>query len=485
MTGAAKMLRQSGGAISLTADITRLGMFVIEVNRKSSESDLSLLPSLLASYSGHIARIDCMEYVDENVVNKASALAAQANVEFRMMVSKKNRVATHYPNKFIHFSDNTEAMLRGEFSAIRPKYAEISITLTCNFRCHQCTSGTWKAHQRINGYPRKIMGWERIKQLIDICKDAGIETVLFAAGGEPTLHPDLLRTIRYSKHMGLTVGLYSNGSFTYGDQEIAELLEHTDLFRISLHAVTPQEHAAFHGIRSKTMVGRVLKNIETTARLNRKMKTNFGLNNIFNHRNASSICSITDFIANIAANNTGGLAFSQFGPEIKMRPSDTWGIEDNAAVSQFDRGFYDELSATIDVYTRPRLEALGVDVFSTNWSKDDLGHDYQCCSGTGWYLTEVDPDGNVFFCTQHSGNENFRIGNVFKQSIEEIWNGTRRQHLLTEHRDFSKCPVSCKQRPMNRICADITKMSKTKQSLSFIEEWIDFARSSTIKNSFI
>ena len=108
-------------------------------------------------------------------------------------------------------------MLRGDTEAIRPVYAEISITLTCNFSCHQCTSGTWKSEISDSTRDAKVMTWPRIEKVLEFCQDAGIKAVLFAAGGEPTLNPKLMDAIGLAHDKGFAVGLYSNGSFNYSD----------------------------------------------------------------------------------------------------------------------------------------------------------------------------------------------------------------------------------------------------------------------------
>ena len=60
------------------------------------------------------------------------------------------------------------------------------------------------------------------ERVIDLVRRAGAEKLNFA-GGEPTLHPDIGRLIRFAKSLGLTTSIFTNG------RKLGELLEdHAD-----------------------------------------------------------------------------------------------------------------------------------------------------------------------------------------------------------------------------------------------------------------
>ena len=90
------------------------------------------------------------------------------------------------------------------------KRCELIITEYCNFKCPYC-----------RGLADYIYGNRKIKQLefseitfiIDLwCKTSPLESIRFS-GGEPTLHPDIVKIVEYAKMKGIkNIAISSNGS---------------------------------------------------------------------------------------------------------------------------------------------------------------------------------------------------------------------------------------------------------------------------------
>lgn len=390
-----------------------------------------------------------------------------------------------HPHRWVHFADNARRLASGAVSRATPTYAEISLTLTCNFSCRQCTSGTWKARTRRGEDESKFMTWPRVEQTLEFCRSAGIKTVLFAAGGEPTLHPRLLDAVRLARQYGFAVGLYSNGTFDYCDDDLSELLSLLDLFRISLHAANVQSHMKYHRLSSPMLTMRVLQNVARCARLNaaRAHPCNYGVNNVINEHNCHTAEELVEFLHDVAAAHAGGLRFAQFTPEVRMRPTDEWGRDDNALVPQRPEAFYAALAEQFDGPARDRLESVGVAVMCSYWDMATRRRRHKRCGGTAWYMTEIDPSGNLYFCTQHSGNPDYWIGNIFASSFEEIWWGERRMRLLTEARDFDKCPPTCKQMHMNETVEEVEGLSEDERVL--LLEWVSRVASDDRRDHFL
>jgi MoaA/NifB/PqqE/SkfB family radical SAM enzyme len=103
---------------------------------------------------------------------------------------------------------------------------------------------------------------ERTLELIDEMAEIGVFN-LTLAGGEPFLHPDILKIILHGTKRGIRVGVLSNGIAV--DQEVLTVLEkHTNLknfmLQISLDSVDP---AINNSVRGKT--DKVLENVERIA----------------------------------------------------------------------------------------------------------------------------------------------------------------------------------------------------------------------------
>ena len=143
------------------------------------------------------------------------------------------------------------------------KRCEMIITEYCNFKCPYC-----------RGLDSKIYGCRKIKQLsleeikknIDLwCKDIPLENIRFS-GGEPTLHPDILEIVKYSKKKGIKrIAISSNGS---NKIELYKKLikEGVNDFSISLDACCAEDGDRMAGNR-KGSWNIVVRNIKKISKL--------------------------------------------------------------------------------------------------------------------------------------------------------------------------------------------------------------------------
>ena len=82
---------------------------------------------------------------------------------------------------------------------------------------------------------------------------------------------------------------------------------------------------------------------------------------------------------------------------------------------------------------------------------------YRQCLGLP-FMTHIDAKGNVWPCVAHIGTKEFCYGNIYEQSFEEIWEGTRRQKILHQlHKlDINKvCREACRLDEINRYLDDL------------------------------
>ena len=121
-------------------------------------------------------------------------------------------------------------------------FLELEITGFCQLKCRHCyaDSGPEKDHGTMT-----VDDWERI---IDAARTLSVNTVQFI-GGEPTLHPELPRLIRYALGKDLKVDVYTN--FVHVTAELWELFS---LPRVSLgtswYSADPDRHSDITGSKS-------------------------------------------------------------------------------------------------------------------------------------------------------------------------------------------------------------------------------------------
>ena len=105
--------------------------------------------------------------------------------------------------------DDTQSRLGGMLRLIReggPALCNIAVTNSCNARCDFCNFAAGKI-------PKENLRWidaTRIDSALEILYGRGIRYVSFF-GGEPLLHPDMVRMISVSVAKGMGTALITNG----------------------------------------------------------------------------------------------------------------------------------------------------------------------------------------------------------------------------------------------------------------------------------
>ncbi|NWG01488.1 MAG: radical SAM protein [Syntrophaceae bacterium] len=145
-----------------------------------------------------------------------------------------------------------------------PLFSPISINLdlttACNFSCPFCVDSTL-----IN--TGKSLTLEEVQRTIDILHAHGLLSVILIGGGEPTLHPDIEKIIRYIKNKNLQVGIVTNGTRLERIETVVKSLKEKDWIRISVDAGEEETFKQLHRPRTKVTLTQIL---EKAKRLKKK-----------------------------------------------------------------------------------------------------------------------------------------------------------------------------------------------------------------------
>jgi MoaA/NifB/PqqE/SkfB family radical SAM enzyme len=104
----------------------------------------------------------------------------------------------------------------------------VEITRACNFRCPNCYRGADRKDHKHTHKPLK----EIKKEIIELKKIRNCETISLS-GGEPLLHPDILKIIRFIKKRSLYSFLFTNGSLL--DEKMIKRLKSAGITGIIVH----------------------------------------------------------------------------------------------------------------------------------------------------------------------------------------------------------------------------------------------------------
>lgn len=128
-----------------------------------------------------------------------------------------------------------------------PLMAKVEITYNCNYKCKYCYVKDVKA---------KFMPFDDLKVIMKKLKDNGVNR-LFITGGEPFLHPDILKIIKYSSELRFVTIVQSNASLI--NEEIAlelKKIKNVEL-GISFHSCNKEKFDKFTQVKesfNKTMI---------------------------------------------------------------------------------------------------------------------------------------------------------------------------------------------------------------------------------------
>jgi MoaA/NifB/PqqE/SkfB family radical SAM enzyme len=334
-----------------------------------------------------------------------------------------------------------------------PEVLHIDLTNWCNFNCIAC----WCRSPLLTD--KAMPEWER-KLIIpfdlimgvfdDLAQMGGLRQVKLVGGGEPFMHPDILRIVEYIKDKDRNTEIDINTNFSLVTKESAERLLDLGLgsFTISLWAGTPEVYAAVHPNqtgRTFEKISEVLKFIAKKKRERSWFHPRIIIHDVIFNHNYRDMEEMVRFALDIEAND---IQFVPMDP-VKDR-TDSLLLNDKQReelleIAQRIRKNYDPQSFNytasdgrvvklpeFDGFIR-RLKRLNL----TSGAYDEEVVDEIPCY-VGWLFARIMTTGNVVPCCK---GHRMWLGNVFKDRFKDIWFG----QVYNEFRN--KCIMLSKSDP--------------------------------------
>ncbi len=278
----------------------------------------------------------------------------------------------------------------------------IEITQKCNLRCVHCYLPAGNAAE-------EELTTEEIKDLIKSGKELGARSVSIG-GGEPLMRPDYLEIINYALSLDLLVALGTNGTLI--DEEIAERLSNLPIkIQVSLDGAKKETHDR---IRGKGSFDSAVRGMDSL--LKRGMGKDIVIACTPMSLNVKEIPELIDFALE------KGIQVIQFPPlSSSGRGKARWDelrLPDDKRLWfwEFITKRAKELKGKLDLLA----ECFAVDI-------NNPGNPYRCSIGS---QLRIAPNGDVYPCQCfHFGSE-YCIGNVKKQSLEDIVNSKKLREII-------------------------------------------------------
>lgn len=332
-------------------------------------------------------------------------------------------------DKILKHLDRVNAWLRKENPF--PITVELDMTNICNHRCPECSG--WYFQNRNGNFLPNDLAEDIIRQLAK----AKVRGLIFTGGGEPLCHPYAMKAVKLARNLGLDSGFITNGTLI--KEEVCEvLLNCCTWLRVSLDAASPKTFEKVHGLNGSAF-WKVVNNIKLLVKIKKCLnsQTTIGIGYL------TSNCTKDEMLAATKLSKRLNVDYLQFRP-----------------MQIHEDGKFDYHRTDISRHIHKCMNESGNN-FKVLYSKHkydmmqdrEYGRHYKKCYGHQ-FATVIAADAKMYLCCHMRGYEKYCLGDLKKNTFEEIWNSKRRKKVV-ENIDFKDCVPLCRDNTFNQILWNI------------------------------
>ena len=299
-----------------------------------------------------------------------------------------------------------------------PRSIYIEPTSRCNELCQQCP------RTLLSREDDRDLSFDRFREIVD--QFPALERVVLHGLGEPLLNKELPLMIRYLKERGVTVLFNSNGILLTEKRGQALIDAGLDEYRLSMDGATRETYAHVRGVDAFEKIWRNVGNFITMQKAQNASKPAVSLWFTAMRENLHELPGLVE------------LAHEHGVPEIYLQRL-VYFEEGLAASKQalFHRSTPEELAMIRQADKACKAYGIRFNAAGTASPLQSVTRDFGNRPWSGcqrpYNLTYITSSGNVLSCCfAPFGHRNAReyyeervLGNVFQESIEQIWNGER------------------------------------------------------------
>lgn len=341
-------------------------------------------------------------------------------------------------DKILHHLEVIQAWKDGE-----NPYAittEIDPTNACNHKCPGCAGGTRR------GMGADNLSIKEMRSILKQVKALGGKAVTFTGGGEPLLNKNTGAAIDYARHLGLDIGLVTNGTRAKV-MGISRSLSSCTWIRISLDAGSPEMHEKTHGTKDYWAI---IDNIECLVAMKKKIKSNctIGVGYLTGLR-TSDYKDMMDFVDTAIRMKVD---YAQFRPyHVGGAKSDLADFKNKLDLTPFIRKSTQE---TAILCSQHKYDCISQGILSAQYG-ECYGHQF---------ATVIEATGDMTICCHTRGMEKFTLGNIKNNSIKAIWNSEQRREAIANI-NLADCTPVCRADTFNCI---LWQLKEKKEHVNFL-----------------
>lgn len=412
-------------------------LWLNEITREPQEID-DIINRLFAQYEdADFERLkeDFIEFAKSLARDKFIVIAETAkeldaiDLEFTYKIDNPKTLVSNYSQQTEEkVSENTQDFFLEEVQG-RPLISKIQFELSsrCNERCIHCYIPNDKKNKGFD------MPTSKVSSILDeFAEMGGIHVTL--SGGEAFLHKDLIEIAEYCREKDLKISILSN-LISLKDEQIARLKAvNVSIIQVSLYSMNPEIHDFITTVKgsfekTKASIEKLVAAdipVQISCPIMKANKT--GYEKVLEYAKSLKIKAQTDYIMMARSDlNTDNLAnrLSLEETEVLIREI----IEHD---TQYKEETLEKLPISDQIKFNPeRFMSQPV---------CGVGYD-NCC---------ITANGDVYPC---SGWQDYVLGNVYKQSLKEIWENSERVKELRKitQASFPQC-LKCEARDYCARC---------------------------------
>ena len=332
--------------------------------------------------------------------------------------------------KLLYHPDHLHKVLNGERPF--PIHLEVDLTNVCNHACSFCNMADTLATDNT------ILDFQILTQRLKEAFTMGAKSISFTGGGEPTLHPKFYEIGQFCNEVGYDLGLITNGSLIKG-KKLRAISDYFDWVRISLGGPDPESYRMIQG---RDDYHKVLENVyQLKESLPSERKLNIGLKIMLTPSNMDYVLKLTNHLNEHKLNSTH-IDYVQFVP-------DQFTSDDGEFVSS-------DLVKEKMTKLEDQLQELSIPLFGSFYSVKKQDRDLEMSKHcyAHFYQLVITATGEITFCKNTRENKKLHVGNINKNTFEEIWSSEKISDL-EKCINASNCNTFCKSLKLNNLVHSI------------------------------
>jgi len=269
-----------------------------------------------------------------------------------------------------------------------------------------------------------------------------MEQIFLHGIGEPLLNSELFEIIENLKDRNVCVRFNSNGILLNNHRQQGLIRAELDELRISLDAASAQ---GYQKIRNSDDFELIVENLRSFIRLQKQERVTRPKMSLWFLGTRDNISELPDFVRLSAEI---GILEVYLQRLVYFQDDKGYGLAKDSMTLQ---GLTDESSALIE-QSQDMAAKMGIQFNASGLSRPSAslqGQEAAKLPWTGCYrpstLMYITANGNVLPCCISPFSTidyaSIILGNVFKDSLEEIWSGSRYRHFRKQHQ--TETPPKC------------------------------------------